>query len=85
VAWQGETLCFVEVKARAATTYGPASAAVNWEKRRRLGRAAAMYLALRGGETPACRFDVLSVEGHAGRDGEREWRFGLIVDAFRLE
>ena len=54
---------------------------MNWEKRRRLGRAAALYLALRGGPTPECRFDVLAVEAQ----GERGWRFGLIEDAFRLE
>ena len=84
VAWQGETLCFVEVKARAVTVYGPASAAVNWEKRRRLGRAAALYLALRGGPAPECRFDVLGVEAQEDA-GERAWRFSLITDAFRLE
>jgi len=84
VAWHGETLCFVEVKARAVTAYGPASAAVNWEKRRRLGRAAALYLALRGGPAPECRFDVLGVEAQEDA-GERAWRFSLITDAFRLE
>jgi putative endonuclease len=86
IAWQGETLCFVEVKARAEVTFGPAAAAVGWEKRRRLGRAAALYLAQRGGPEPACRFDVLAVEGRREpTEEESRWRFSLITDAFRLE
>jgi putative endonuclease len=79
IAWDGDTLCFLEVKARAATRYGPAIAAVGWQKRRRLGRAASLYLALRRLEPP-CRFDVLGVEG----EGEG-WRFTLVKDAFRLD
>ena len=31
VAWDGDTLCFVEVKARASTLHGPALAAVDWK------------------------------------------------------
>ena len=77
VAWEGETLCFVEVKARAATLHGPAVAAVDWKKCRRVARAAAMYLALRGLSEPPCRFDVLAVEG--GPDG---WHFTLFRGAF---
>ena len=74
----------MEVKARAATTWGPASAAVDWRKRRRIGRAAALYLALRGiGET-ACRFDVLAIESVAEAGGAPRWRFRLLADAFQL-
>ena len=79
VAWEADTLCFVEVKARADTRHGPAVAAVGWSKRRRLARAAAMYLALRRLEPP-CRFDVLSLEG-----GPEGWRITLLRDAFRDE
>lgn len=79
VAWEGESLCFVEVKARAATLHGPALAAVDHKKCRRLARAAAMYLALRGGPDPPCRFDVLAVEGHA-----EGWRFTLVRGAFEV-
>lgn len=77
VAEDGETLCFVEVKARTDTLFGPALAAVGPRKRRRIARAAALYLALRGGPTPACRFDVLAMELEAG-----SWRFILVKDAF---
>ena len=79
VAWDGATLCFVEVKARADTRHGPAVAAVGWSKRRRLARAASMYLALRRIEPP-CRFDVLAVEGGAGG-----WRITLLRNAFADE
>jgi putative endonuclease len=78
VAEDGDTLCFVEVKARTETRFGPALAAVGPRKRRRVGRAAALYLALAGVEPP-CRFDVLAME--AGAEG---WRFTLLKDAFRL-
>jgi putative endonuclease len=78
VAEDGETLCFVEVKARTETLYGPALAAVGPQKRRRVARAAALYLALRGIEPP-CRFDVLAMEAEEG-----SWRFTLVKDAFQV-
>jgi putative endonuclease len=82
VAEDGDTLCFVEVKARIDDTFGPAIAAVGVRKRQRVARAAALYLALRGGPAVPCRFDVLGMEG--GGDPAREsWRFTLIKDAFR--
>ena len=83
VAEDGEVLCFVEVKARAGDPSGRRWRAVGPRKRRRLARAAALYLALRGAR-PACRFDVLAMEAQ-GDAGERSWRFSLIEDAFRLE
>jgi putative endonuclease len=79
VAEDGGTLCFVEVKARTDTLFGPALAAVGPHKRRRVARAASLYLALRGGAVPECRFDVLGMELDAG-----DWRFTLVKDAFRV-
>jgi len=79
IAEDGETLCFVEVKARTETLFGPALAAVGPRKRRRVARAAALYLALRGIQ-PACRFDVLAMEAEQG-----SWHFALVKDAFRLD
>lgn len=79
VAEDGEVLCFVEVKARTETLFGPALAAVGPRKRRRVARAAALYLALRGIE-PACRFDVLAMEAEEG-----SWHFTLLKDAFQVE
>lgn len=78
VARDGETLCFVEVKARLTDRYGPAVAAVTPAKQRRLVRSASLYLMLRGlGDVP-CRFDVLGLDA---RDGG--WEFTLLRDAFQ--
>lgn len=79
VATHGGTLCFVEVKARAGDRYGPAIAAVTREKKRRIGRAAALYLVRNPTDAP-CRFDVLAMD--LGPDG---WRYTLVEDAFAAE
>lgn len=76
VAVDGDTLCFVEVKARASRRHGPAVGGVDRRKQRRVSRAAACYLLRVGGE-PRCRFDVLGME-----PAESGWRFQLIRDAF---
>jgi putative endonuclease len=78
VAQDGETLCFVEIKARTDRSFGPAVAAVTPAKQRRLARAAALHLAVNPWHGPV-RFDVLGLERDRG-----EWRFELIQDAFRL-
>ena len=56
------TLVFVEVRQRSSGTHGGAAASVGWIKRQRLQRAAAHYL-LRWPQLPACRFDVVALEG----------------------
>jgi putative endonuclease len=58
----GATLVFVEVRKRASRTHGGAAASVTVAKQRRIVFAARHYL-LRLREAPACRFDVVSVEG----------------------
>lgn len=60
VAWEGETLCFVEVKTRSNRSFAAAEAAVDWSKRRQLRRLARHYLRQLPEQTPA-RFDILSV------------------------
>jgi putative endonuclease len=79
VALDGETLCFIEVKARATGDFGPAVAAVGRRKRERLARAAALFLARNRSRRP-CRFDVLGLD--RGADGA--WRISLVRDAFQL-
>jgi putative endonuclease len=58
------TLVFVEVRQRASRTHGGAAASVTTAKQRRIVFAARHYL-LRLREAPACRFDVVSLEGGA--------------------
>lgn len=76
VARDGDALCFVEIKARLDSRFGPAVAAVGPGKRRRLARAAALYLA-RSGWRGECRFDVLGLEAEGPA-----WRYELIRGAF---
>jgi putative endonuclease len=62
IAWQGQLLCFIEVKTRTARDMTPAEAAVDAGKRRTLRRLARQYIRQLPGETaPQVRFDVISV------------------------
>jgi putative endonuclease len=61
VAWEGETLVFVEVKGRRADQLRQAGAAVDLDKRRRLVGAAQHFLQRLGGPPPICRFDFVAV------------------------
>lgn len=70
----GEVLVFVEVRKRTNRSHGGAAASVTAQKQARLIRAAQFYLQ-RYRFPPACRFDVVAI------DGERtEW----LRDAFTL-
>jgi putative endonuclease len=60
VARDGKTPCFIEVKARSTDCYGPAIAAVDRRKQRRLARTAMLYLVDNPWDGP-CRFDVLGL------------------------
>ncbi len=76
IALDGETLCFIEIKARSSRTYGAAVEAVSAAKQRRIARAAALYLARKPYDGP-CRFDVLALDL-----GDQGWRYTLVRDAF---
>ena len=58
------TLVFVEVRVRADAAHGGAAASVGAGKRASLVLAARHYL-LRFAAPPACRFDVVAIEGDA--------------------
>ena len=89
IAWQGELLCFVEVKTRTAHDMTPAEAAVDSHKRSVLRRLAWQYVRQLPQETaPQVRFDVVSVYVVPGEErevvhfenafgwseGRRDWR-----------
>jgi len=59
IGWDGEVLCFIEVKTRTSHDVKPAEAAVDHEKRRELAGMARAYLR-RLPEVP-WRFDVVTV------------------------
>jgi putative endonuclease len=62
VAKDGDEIVFVEVRARASSEYGGAAASVGGVKRRKLIKAAQLWLQARNWDG-ACRFDVVAVEG----------------------
>ena len=57
-------LVFIEVRARADARHGGAAASITPAKQRRLIRAAQFYLQ-RLRTLPACRFDVIAIDGDA--------------------
>ena len=72
VCQDGETLVFVEVKARRDERCGTPQEAVTWHKRRRLAAMADDFLArARLGAVP-CRFDVVAVRLGTGLEARVE-------------
>ena len=67
VARDGDTVVFVEVKARLSAEFGSAAEAVTWRKRRQLVRMAVEYLARHRLAQCPCRFDVVAIDGPAER------------------
>lgn len=78
---EGQTVVFVEVRYRAGAAFGGGFASVDAGKRRRLVRAAQLYLAShpRLGTCP-CRFDVAEASGDPAAP-----RVAWLKDAFRLD
>lgn len=61
VAWERETLVFVEVKARSSVDFGSPDRAVGLDKEKDLRRAAADYLRRAGAAWEQARFDIVNV------------------------
>lgn len=81
VGWEGDTLCFIEVKTRSLRNEAfTAESAVNREKRDNIRRLAALYARQVNKRPAAQRFDVLSI--YMERGGEPD--FQLIRGAFAL-
>ena len=62
VARSGETIVFVEVKARAGDEFGGGAAAVTPWKQRRIAQMAVDYLSRNRLHDRPCRFDVVTVD-----------------------
>src|SRR6476469_903567 len=60
VAYDGDTLCFIEVKSRASDWFAPPQANVDKRKRRQITRAARVYRQMLGIENERHRFDVVT-------------------------
>jgi len=79
VGWDGDVLCFIEVKTRTTREVKPAEAAVDLAKQRDLRAMAREYLR-RLAARPSHRFDVLSIYLLAGSNPE----FALFKNAFSM-
>jgi putative endonuclease len=79
IARDGGLLVFVEVKTRTGVGFGRPAEAVTAEKRRRVARAALVFLAKSRWRDVPCRFDV--VEVFPVGPG---WRVTHIPDAWRM-
>ena len=63
VAWEGETLVFVEVKTRVSDIWGAPERAIDPEKMDSLRRTARDYARRAGVEESSTRFDVIAIAG----------------------
>ena len=79
VGWDGEVLCFIEVKTRTTRDVQPAEAAVDQEKRRDLSSVAREFLRKTKGNPPF-RFDIVSIYFEPGVAPQIE----LFRDAFAI-
>jgi putative endonuclease len=61
VAYDGDTLCFVEVKTRSSDWFAPPEVNVDLRKRRQVARAARAYRRMFELENEAYRYDVVTV------------------------
>jgi putative endonuclease len=61
VAYQAETLCFVEVKSRASDWFAPPQVNVDRRKQRQIARAARAYRRMFGLVSEPYRYDVITV------------------------
>ena len=68
VAEDGQTLVFVEVRARATGEFGFAAESVTIAKQRQVARVAAEYLARHQIVSRPCRFDVVAIDRALGPD-----------------
>ncbi|HVW77217.1 MAG TPA: YraN family protein [Alloacidobacterium sp.] len=76
IGFDGDTICFIEVKTRTTRDVATAEAAVDENKRRILCRLARAYLRQLPNQTMPTRFDILSIYF------EKETTFELFRNAF---
>lgn len=79
IALDGETLVFVEVRARTSEVYGTPEESVNLRKQQRISMCALNYVSQRGLDEVEARFDVV-----VARNVVRRIRYELFRNAFDL-
>jgi putative endonuclease len=78
IAYDKETLCFIEVKSRRSQEKGLPEESIPLWKRKRIRKLAECYLANKGSADILCRFDVVAIYRPPGEKAE----FKLIKNAF---
>ena len=66
IAARGETIAFVEVKARAGDTWGHGLEAITWAKRREIAHVARAWMAAHPGRGREYRFDAIAITWRNG-------------------
>ena len=61
IAYDHDTLCFIEVKSRSSDSFAPPQVNVDLRKRRQITRAARVYRQMLGVENEPHRYDVVTV------------------------
>jgi len=77
---EGDTIVFVEVRARRGTRFGSAEESIDWRKQRKIVATARHFLHIRRLYSCAARFDVITLSGNEDRT-----RIRWIRDAFTAE
>jgi putative endonuclease len=70
VAQDGDTIVFVEVRAKATPEFGTAAESITEPKKRRVRRMAADYLTRHDVGNRPCRFDVVAIDNALGEAPE---------------
>ena len=78
VAYEAETLCFIEVKSRASDWFAPPEANVDRRKQRQIARAARAYRRMFDLVNAPYRYDVITVVLPAEEERLGDWEIQLL-------
>ena len=79
IAWEKDTICFIEVKTRQSDKFGLPQEAVSWRKQSQISKTAIIYLKENKLLDKKARFDVV-----AALNTDKGIEFDLIKNAFEL-
>lgn len=83
IAYDGTTLCFLEVKTRASDWFAPPQVNVDRRKQRQIARAARAYRRMLALENEAYRYDVITVVMSEANDQSRSPQIELLKNYWR--
>jgi putative endonuclease len=85
IAYEGTTLCFLEVKTRASDWFAPPQVNVDRRKQRQIARAARAYRRMFALENETYRYDVITVVLSEDIDPSRSPQIELLRNYWREE